>query len=161
MRYRIKIQNDGQAEENDITQPIKKALDKVKTEQIDKKIQDELNNKVKGFTDFLGKYSIITLAIGTVIGQATKDVVNKLVTGVITPIITFLFSSAIPQNNLNEFIINLNGTEIKIGEFINSVVEMIFIMLIIYFVVGVVFKKEDLLNKKGKKSKAKKKTSKK
>lgn len=153
MRYRIKINPDDPEKKKSLTEPIKKVVDKVKKDQVDKKIQDEINEKVKGFSNFLGKYSIVTLAIGTVIGQTTKDVVNKLVTGIITPFITFLFSSTVPENNLNDFIISLNGTEIRIGEFINSVVEMIFIMLIIYLVVGVIFKKEDLLGKKKKKKK--------
>lgn len=125
----------------------------VKVDNNSKSKIEAVKKPVTGFMAFLNKYSILSLAIGVVIGQATKDTVNILVSGIITPAIEVI----IPKSNLQDLIIDVNGAEFKIGEFFDSLIQMILILAVIYFVVGVMFKREDLIDKKKKKSKKKSK----
>lgn len=101
--------------------------------------------ETKGFTTFLGKYSIISMALGIIIGSTTKDVVNTLVDGIISPLLSLVLAKILPENNLVDWIINIEGTEILIGQFINTFIEMLLILLIIYIVIGVLFRQKDMI----------------
>ncbi len=109
-----------------------------------------MNGAVKGFTEFLSKYSIVTLAVGMVIGQTTRDVVNSLVTGIISPLISILFKDLIPTESWAEYVIEISETEVLVGQFVNALIQMVIIMFIIYLVLGVIFKRKDIID--GKKS---------
>lgn len=103
-----------------------------------------LKQPVNGFMKFLNRYSILTMAIGVIIGQTTKDTVNILVSGIITPGLQLL----LPSTQLQDLVIKTGNAEFRVGAFINSFIELIIIMLLIYITFGVVLKRKDLLKAK-------------
>ncbi|MFH1546923.1 MAG: MscL family protein [bacterium] len=105
-----------------------------------------IKKPVKGFWDFLNRYSVISLAIGVVIGQATKDSVNVLVSGIITPAIQLLM----PKTEIQDLVVDVNGAQFQVGAFLKSLLEMLIIMGIIYLVFGVLFKNTKVVGKKKK-----------
>lgn len=118
------------------------------------KLTGSAQTQMKGFLDFLGQNSILALALGVIIGSATKDVVNQLVAGILTPLITViisLFSKDLTFNSLN---ITVRGVPILLGDFLNAVLTMVLIMLILYIVFGVIFKKQEALGIKEKENKS-------
>ena len=106
------------------------------------KIQ-KLKKPVIGFMEFLAKYSIVGMAMGIIIGQTTKDTVNALVVGIISPTIQLL----LPKTDFQNLVINVKGAEFQIGLFLNSFIEMLIILGILYFLVGFLLKRDDLLLK--------------
>lgn len=107
-----------------------------------------ITKQMKGFAKFLGKYSIVTLAIGTIIGQTTRDVVNKLVSGIITPLLSHIFQNVLKVDKIQELTFEVGENSILIGEFISAMIEMFIILFIIYFTVVIVFRKRELIDKK-------------
>ncbi|MBN1618031.1 MscL family protein [Candidatus Dojkabacteria bacterium] len=112
-------------------------IEESSSQQIAKKLKEPVN----GFLDFLNKYSIISFSIGVIVGQATKDTVNILVSGIISPAIQLVM----PNIDLTEFTVNINKSEFQIGLFMNSLIQMLIVMAIVYIVVGIIFKRRDLL----------------
>jgi large conductance mechanosensitive channel protein len=105
-----------------------------------------IKKPAKGFWEFLNRYSVISLAIGIIIGQTTKDAVNILVSGIITPAIQLLM----PKTEIQDLVVNVRGAEFMVGAFLNSLLEMIIIMGIIYLVFGIIFKNSKVVKKKKK-----------
>lgn len=100
-----------------------------------------ISQEFEYFSKFLGKYSIFALAIGTILGQVSKDVVNTLVTGIISPGISLL----LPNKQFGEWKPSVNGVEFLVGDFLDSVVQMLVTMLVIYIVARYLFRKLDLI----------------
>ncbi len=116
---------------------------RTKSEQIDK-MALEKKKPFTGFFEFVSKYSIFGMAIGIVIGQTTKDTVNALVEGVITPCIQLL----LPNTDLQGLVVKAGNAEFQVGLFLNAIIEMIIILAILYFVIGILLKRSDLLDNK-------------
>lgn len=84
------------------------------------------------------------MAVGVIIGQTTKDTVNILVSGIITPGLQLL----LPSTQLQDLVIKTGNAEFRVGTFLNSFIELILIMLLIYITFGIVLKRKDLLKAK-------------
>jgi len=84
------------------------------------------------FMDFVQKFNFVPLAIGFVIGAASKDVVNSLVKDIISPIIGIF----LPEGALEGVVIEIANAEIRIGAFLNELI-VFFIIAIIVFLVAV------------------------
>lgn len=84
------------------------------------------------------------MAVGVIIGQTTKDTVNILVSGIITPGLQLL----LPSTQLQDLIVKTGNAEFKVGAFINSFIELIIVMLLLYITFGVILKRKDLLKAK-------------
>lgn len=118
-----------------------------KTKKIAKKAMDE-------YKAFAIKGNIMDLALGVVIGGAFTNIVNSLVTNIITPILGY-FTSKVDLNNL---FIALNGKNypnletakasgavvLTYGALLNSIVNFLIITLILF----IVFKYINKLNKR-------------
>jgi large conductance mechanosensitive channel protein len=124
----------------------------VKIDEKSKQTIATLKKPVEGFFDFLNQHSIISLAIGVVIGQTTKDTVNTLVSGLITPSIQAL----VPNTDLQNLVVTINTADFKIGAVIDAMIELIIVMLLLYLIFGVILKRDDLIGKKKKNKKKKK-----
>lgn len=114
-------------------------IDKTSTRRI-----PEIKRPIEGFMKFMNRYSILTMAVGVVIGQTTKDTVNILVSGIITPGLQLL----LPSTQLQDLIVKTGNAEFKVGAFINSFIELIIVMLLLYVTFGIVLKRTDLLKAK-------------
>lgn len=106
--------------------------------------KDLLKKEYHYFSMFLGKYSIFALAVGTILGQTSRDVVNKLVTGIISPAI----SLAMPAGGLLEWTIEFKESSFLIGEFLDSLIQMLVTMVVVYIAARYVFRNLEVIGVK-------------
>ena len=84
---------------------------------------------LKGYKEFVMRGNVIDLAVAVIIGAAFNQIVNSLVSDVLTPAIGALFS--VPDFS------GLKVGPIALGKFINAVVNFLFVSAAIYFLVVV------------------------
>lgn len=97
-----------------------------------------MRNLTDGFIEFLKEYGVIGLAIAVVIGNATKDLVNAFVDGLIMPLIGIV----LPAGNWKEYTAGFMTAEIEIGHLLAALLDFTIIALVIYAFVKLVLKKE-------------------
>ena len=102
--------------------------------------------EVKGIKKFFEEFkafamrgNVLDMAVGVVVGGAFTAIVTALVEDVINPIIGLFFKA-----DFSSVVIDLGGSSIKIGEFVNSIINF----LIVAFVLFVVIKAINSLHKK-------------
>ena len=102
--------------------------------------------EIKGIKKFLEEFkafamrgNVLDMAVGVVVGGAFTAIVTALVEDVINPVIGLFFKA-----DFSSVVIDLGGSSIKIGEFVNSVINF----LIVAFVLFVVIKAINSLHKK-------------
>ena len=110
---------------------------------------EELSRKskeVKGIKKFFEEFkafamrgNVLDMAVGVVIGGAFTAIVTALVEDIINPLIGLFFKA-----DFSDVVIGLGGSSIKIGEFVNSIINF----LIVAFVLFVVIKFVNSLHKK-------------
>ena len=91
------------------------------------------------FKAFAMRGNVLDMAVGVVIGGAFTAIVTALVEDIINPLIGLFFKA-----DFSDVVISLGGSSIKIGEFVNSVINF----LIVAFVLFVVIKAVNALHKK-------------
>ena len=82
---------------------------------------------LRGFLDFVRDRGVVGLAVGFMIGGASNKMVTSLVDDVINPIIGIILGSHL---NLSEMSVGV----VKVGSFINSLINLIIVSAIVYFV---------------------------
>ena len=102
--------------------------------------------EVKGIKKFLEEFkafamrgNVLDMAVGVVVGGAFTAIVTALVDDIINPVIGLFF-----KMDFSDVVINLGGSSIKIGDFVNNVINF----LIVAFVLFVVIKAINALHKK-------------
>ena len=85
------------------------------------------------FKAFAMRGNVLDMAVGVVIGGAFTAIVTALVEDIINPLIGLFFKA-----DFSDVVIGLGGSSIKIGEFVNSIINF----LIVAFVLFVVIKEE-------------------
>ena len=91
------------------------------------------------FKAFAMRGNVLDMAVGVVIGGAFTAIVTALVEDIINPLIGLFFKA-----DFSDVVIGLGGSSIKIGEFVNSIINF----LIVAFVLFVVIKFVNSLHKK-------------
>lgn len=86
---------------------------------------------LSGFKQFLMRGNVVDLAVGVVIGAAFGAVVNSLVVNIITPIISAI--AKLPD--FSTMAINVNGSDIGYGSFLNALISFVIVAAAIYFIV--------------------------
>jgi large conductance mechanosensitive channel len=86
---------------------------------------------MKGFKQFILRGNVLDLAVAVVIGAAFGAVVMAFVADLITPLIAALVGK--PDFSAIKF--HINGSEFKIGDFINAVISFLLIAAAVYFFV--------------------------
>jgi large conductance mechanosensitive channel len=86
---------------------------------------------LKGFRQFVMRGNVVDLAVAVVIGTAFTAVVTALVEKLLTPLI----AAFVGQPDFSAIVVNVNGTPILIGEFLNAVLSFLLIAAAIYFFV--------------------------
>jgi large-conductance mechanosensitive channel len=104
---------------------------------------------VNKFFLFLQNKSIIPLAIGVIIADTVKQIVNALVDGIIRPFIG-LFSRG--SNDFAPLNVEIGGVLFKFGDLISVLLQTFIIFVILYVVLVWLFKNEELLGIKSKES---------
>ena len=85
---------------------------------------------LRDFKTFILRGNVVDLAVGVVIGVAFAAVVGSLVRDVLTPII------AIPGDvDFSELDIEISGSNIRYGLFINAVIAFVLVAAAVFFLV--------------------------
>jgi len=98
----------------------------------------------QGLVQFLKEYSVIGLAIGIIVGQASKDLVDAIVKGIFTPLIDLIT----PGDKFQNLQFYLQGVKFDVGIIVNSFLTFLIVMIFLYIVVKKILKKEELIKKK-------------
>lgn len=85
---------------------------------------------LKGFKDFVLRGNVIDLAVAVVVGTAFTAVVTSIVTNLINPLISVFFSS---HSLDTAWIVTLNGSQIKFGAVLGSIITFVIIAAVVYF----------------------------
>jgi large conductance mechanosensitive channel len=85
---------------------------------------------VKDFRDFLMRGNVIDLAVAVVLGAAFGAIVTSLVEDILTPLLGIL---GIPD--FSTWTIPFGDAEIRIGEFLNTLISFVVIAAAIFFIV--------------------------
>ena len=91
------------------------------------------------FKAFAMRGNVLDMAVGVVVGGAFTAIVTALVDDVINPLIGLIFKA-----DFSDVVIGLGGSSIKIGEFVNSIINF----LIVAFVLFLTIKAINMLHKK-------------
>jgi large conductance mechanosensitive channel len=94
-------------------------------------IEDTAKEKIVGFFDFIRTQGVFGLAIGFMLGDKIKNLVNSFVFDIVTPLTSALTGSA---SNLADSKINLFGVDIFWGNFTATLVDFLLMAFIVYFI---------------------------
>ncbi|OGG64198.1 mechanosensitive ion channel protein MscL [Candidatus Kaiserbacteria bacterium RIFCSPHIGHO2_02_FULL_54_11b] len=86
---------------------------------------------LKEFKQFLLRGNVVDLAVGVVIGAAFGSIVNALVFDIVTPLVSGV--ARVPD--LGGLMYTVNGSEIKYGHFLNTIISFLIIATAIFFFV--------------------------
>ncbi len=86
---------------------------------------------LKGFKEFVLRGNVLDLAVAVVMGAAFGAVVTALVKDLITPIIAAIAG----KPDFSAIAVEINGSKLLIGSFINEVVSFLLIAIAVYFFV--------------------------
>jgi large conductance mechanosensitive channel len=83
----------------------------------------------KGFRDFVLRGNVIDLAVAVVIGVAFGAVITAFVADILTPLIAAIAG----KPDFSAFAVNINGSEIKYGIFLNALISFLLVAFAVYF----------------------------
>jgi large conductance mechanosensitive channel len=86
---------------------------------------------LKGFKEFILRGNVIDLAVAVVIGAAFTTIVNAIVTGVFTPLISALFKADSLNNALP---VKIGSSTLRFGEVLGAVIQFVLVAVVVYFV---------------------------
>ena len=86
---------------------------------------------MSGFKQFMLRGNVVELAVAVVMGAAFTAVVNALVKDLLTPIIAAIVGAP----DFSAIALDLNGSKLLIGEFINALISFLLISAAVYFFV--------------------------
>ena len=76
------------------------------------------------FKAFAMRGNVLDMAVGVVVGGAFTAIVTALVEDIINPLIGLFFKA-----DFSDVVIGLGGSSIKIGEFVNSIINFLIVPL--------------------------------
>jgi large conductance mechanosensitive channel len=85
----------------------------------------------KGFRDFVLRGNVVDLAVGVVIGAAFGAVVTAFVKDLLTPLIAALAG----KPDFSAFSIELHGSKLLYGDFLNALISFLLIAAAVYYFV--------------------------
>lgn len=88
------------------------------------------------FKEFISKGSVIDMAVGVIVGGVFKDLTSSLVANLINPLIGIFLG----QVDLSSIVWKIGDANFKIGAFINSIIEFLIIMFVIFLIVKAINK---------------------
>ena len=86
---------------------------------------------MKGFKQFILRGNVLDLAVAVVMGAAFGAVVSSLVKDLLTPIIAAIVGSP----DFSRIALDVNGSKLLIGEFLNAVIAFLMLSAVVYFFV--------------------------
>ncbi len=85
---------------------------------------------MKEFKEFMMQGNILDMAIGIVVGNAFKSIVNSLVADIIMPVIGIIGGKSVA-----EWSVTVNGSVIKYGAFIQNIIDFLIIAASMFVVI--------------------------
>jgi large conductance mechanosensitive channel len=86
---------------------------------------------LKGFKQFVLRGNVVDLAVGVVMGAAFGTVVNSVVKDLLTPFI----AAIVGKPDFSAIALEIHGSKLMIGNFINATVSFLLIAASVYFFV--------------------------
>jgi large conductance mechanosensitive channel len=86
---------------------------------------------LSGFKQFLMRGNVVDLAVAVVIGGAFGAVVTALVKDLITPLI----AAVAGKPDFSAIVLNINGTPLLVGDFLNAVISFLLVAAAVYFLI--------------------------
>jgi large conductance mechanosensitive channel len=86
---------------------------------------------MKGFKQFILRGNVLDLAVAVVMGAAFGAVVSSLVKDLLTPII----AAVVGAPDFSRIALDINGSKLLIGEFLNAVIAFLMLAAVVYFFV--------------------------
>lgn len=94
-------------------------------------IQYITKDKVNGFTEFIKTQGVVGLAIGFMLGDKIKNLVNSLVVDVLNPLLVAVSGST---GNIMDARVNLFGADIFWGKFASNFLDFLIMAGFIYLI---------------------------
>lgn len=85
---------------------------------------------IQEFKEFINQGSVMDLAVGVMIGAAFKAIVDSVVNDLISPLIGSIFNM-----DFSDLVLNINGAELKYGNFIMAVLDFFIVALVLFAIV--------------------------
>lgn len=95
-----------------------------------------MKNMIQEFKTFISRGNVIDLAVGVVVGNAFKDIVNSLVDNIIMPLVGILIGGI----NFTTLSLTVWGVEVKFGLLLQSIVDFFIIAFCIFMAIKVINK---------------------
>jgi large conductance mechanosensitive channel len=86
---------------------------------------------MKGFKQFILRGNVLDLAVAVVMGAAFGAVVTALVKDLLTPLIAAVVGSP----DFSGIALNVNGSKLLVGDFMNAVIAFVMLAAVVYFFV--------------------------
>lgn len=85
---------------------------------------------LKGFKEFIARGNVVEMAVGIIIGNAFKDIVDSLVNNIINPAIGAIFGK---QDFTGSFVLHIGDSSIMFGALLTSIINFLLIAFAMYF----------------------------
>ena len=110
---------------------------------------------IKEFKKFISRGNVMDLAVGVIVGGAFSSIVTSLVNDILMPIIGVIIGGI----NFEHIQITIGSSVIKLGSFLQNIVDFVIIAFCVFLIVKFINKLNDQFTKKEeKKEEAKKET---
>jgi large conductance mechanosensitive channel len=86
---------------------------------------------MNGFKQFIVRGNVLDLAVAVVMGAAFGAVVTSLVKDLLTPLIAAIVGSP----DFSGIAVNVNGSKLLVGDFMNAVIAFVMLATVVYFFV--------------------------
>ena len=86
---------------------------------------------MKGFKQFMLRGNVVELAVAVVMGAAFGAVVTALVKDLLTPLI----AAVIGAPDFSAIVVDVNGSKLLIGDFLNALFSFLVIAAAVYFLI--------------------------
>ncbi len=100
-----------------------------------REIKQKAKHHIRNFADFIREQEVVGLSVGFVLGTAVSKVVSSLVNDIINPILGVVLGAA---KDLESIVIPLYSAQIKIGSFLNVLINFTVIAAVVYFGVKII-----------------------
>ncbi|HCQ8747200.1 TPA: large conductance mechanosensitive channel protein MscL [Enterococcus faecalis] len=103
---------------------------------------------IKEFKEFLMRGSVLDLAIGVVMGSAFTAIVNKVVEGLITPLISLVFVTFMDTKSADDafegLVVPIKGVKFDFGAVISAIVTFLITAFVLFMIVKLVNKLKEV-----------------
>jgi large conductance mechanosensitive channel len=91
----------------------------------------DMKKLIDEFKAFINQGDVVTIAVGLVLALAFKDIIDKIIAGIITPIVAAIFG----KSDYSRIGFHLNDSFISIGLVIGAIIDFICIALVLFLIV--------------------------